>query len=277
MTSAARSSGLNKKAVDDFYDLLDDLMTQFQFQPSQIYNVDETSITCNPKTAKTLIACKGKKQVGSRSSAERGETVTAEICFSASGQFMPPMLIFPRKKENPEYLVGAPLGAWAEFHESGWIQAHIFTKWFKTFIKFSKSSKTTPTLLLLDGHSTHVKNSELIDLAQENGVNILCFPPHCTHRLQPLDVAFMKPLSNFYTEQVSIWMRDNFHRVLQLKHIYEVFGKAFMKAAKMETAVNAFKKTGISPFNRNVFSKDDFVQLVANDNAILHSDNLEGI
>lgn len=36
----------------------------------------------------------------------------------------------------------------------------------------------------------------------KNYIKALCFPPHCTHRMQPLDVAFMKPLSDFYTEAV---------------------------------------------------------------------------
>ena len=72
----------------------------------------------------------------------------------------------------------------------------IFTKWLQRFIEFSKASKETPVLLLLDGHVTHVKNLSEIKLAQENGLIILRFPPHTTHRLQPLDVSYMKPLSN---------------------------------------------------------------------------------
>ena len=64
----------------------------------------------------------------------------------------------------------------------------------------SGASKNNPVLLILDGHSTHNKNLELIDLARENGFVLLCLPLHCSHRMQPLDVSFMKQLSTYYDQ-----------------------------------------------------------------------------
>jgi len=46
-----------------------------------------------------------------------------------------------------------------------------------------------------------------------------------------------------------------------LRKVYGLFGKAFIKACKMETAVNSFKKTGIYPFDASVFTASDFVNL----------------
>ena len=63
-------------------------------------------------------------------SAERGETVSAEICMSATEVYMPLLLIFPRVRENKEFLKEALHGAWAMFDKSGWIQFHLFTPWF---------------------------------------------------------------------------------------------------------------------------------------------------
>ena len=156
-------------------------MDEHKFTANRIYNVDETGISVVPKSCSRIVAVKGRKQVGAKTAAERGETVTAEICMSASGSYMPPMLIFPRVKENPEFVEGAPSGAWAEYHKSGWIQIDLFTKWFRKFIEFANLL----FLLLLDEHSSHVKNIDIINLAREHGVVILCFPPHCIHRMQP--------------------------------------------------------------------------------------------
>ena len=75
----------------------------------------------------------------------------------AAGAFMPAMLIFPRVKENLEFMQDAPSGAWAEFHKTGYMQSDIFTKWFKKFVEFSHATPENPVLLLLDGHATHVK------------------------------------------------------------------------------------------------------------------------
>ena len=211
--------------------------------------MDETGISCNPKSQLKVVALKGRRQVGCKTSAERGTNVTAVICNSASGKYMPPTLIFPRKKENKSYLEGAPPGAFAEFNGSGWIELETCTKWLKRFVEFLNASNETPVLLLLDGHVTHVKNLDAIKIAQENGVVMLCFHPHCTHRMKPLDVSYMKPLSNYYTGVVNGWMRDHPYSTIDVKDIYALFTVAYLKASTMETAINGFRKTGIHPFN----------------------------
>jgi hypothetical protein len=216
-------------------------------------------VTSNAKSQPKVIASTGRRQVGTLTSAERGQLVTAEICFSADGSYMPPMLIFPRKRMKPELLDGAPPGAWAECHPSGWMQAEIFMSWFKRFITFSRATKETRVMLLLDGHATHTKNLDLIDLARDNGVILLCFPPHCTHRMQPLDVSFMKLLSTYYADSMKSWLRSHPGRVVTQYQITGLFGKAFLKAASMETAVNGFRKTGIWPVQRDVFTEVDFL------------------
>nr|CAI5844952.1 unnamed protein product [Callosobruchus analis] len=71
------------------------------FAPDRIYNCHETGVSVVPKTKPKVIARKGRKQVGSITFAENGTTVTIEICFSASGQYMPPMMVFARKRMNP--------------------------------------------------------------------------------------------------------------------------------------------------------------------------------
>uniref|UniRef100_A0ABD2X603 DDE-1 domain-containing protein n=1 Tax=Trichogramma kaykai TaxID=54128 RepID=A0ABD2X603_9HYME len=216
-----------------------------------------TGITVCPKSSPRVVSSIGTRQVGTKTAAGRGETVSAEICMSATGTFMPPMLIFPRARENPDYLENKPPGAWAVFDKSGWMQCHIFTKWFKKFIEFSRASATNPVLLVLDGHASHVKNLEVIDLARENNVHILCLPPHCSHKIQPLDVGFMKPLSTYYTEALRAFQRAK--GTVAMKNIFGIFGSAFLKAARLETAVNSFKKCGIEPCNPGVFTESDFV------------------
>ncbi|XP_051158509.1 uncharacterized protein LOC127279895 [Leptopilina boulardi] len=257
-TSAARASGFNKADVTKFYDLLEEIILKHKLTAKRMFNVDEFGTSVVPKCVSKIVALKGKHQVASRKSAKRGQLVTAEVCFSADGQYMPPMLIFPRKRDKQKCLNGKPEGAWAEFNDNGWIDSGIFTRWFKEFIKFTKCTEKSPVLLILDGHASHVKNLNVIDLAQENGVIILCLPPHCTHRLQPLDVSFMKPLSLNYAKEVQKWLRIHPNRVVSMFEIFSIFGKAFEAAATLGTAKNGFEKTGIWPFNRNLFTDADF-------------------
>lgn len=266
-TSAARASGFNPVAVSKFFALLTDVVDKNKLTASQIFNVDETGITCVPKSQSKVIACRGRRQVGAITSAERGQTITAEICMGADGSYMPPMLIFPRVRNKAELMDGGPPGAWAEVHPSGWIQTDLFLKWFDKFIIFSRASKTHKVLLLFDGHVTHTKSLALIDKARDNGIILLCFPPHCTHKLQPLDVAFMKPLSLYYSDEVKKWLREHTkdHRVVTQLQISSLFGKAYLKVSTMTTAINGFRATGIWPVDANIFKEDDFLPSAATD------------
>ncbi|XP_047022728.1 MFS-type transporter clz9-like [Helicoverpa zea] len=257
-TSVARAMGFNMVSVNRFFDLLEEVIDQHKFLPTNIYNVDETGLTTVPKRQSRIIALKGRKQVGLASSAERGQLTTAVLCVSASGNYVPPLLIFPRVRMKAELLDGAPPGTVSVCHPSGWIQSDIFVEWLNHFISSVKPKKEDPVLLLLDGHSTHTKNLPLIEKARDNGVVILSFPPHCTHRLQPLDVSIMGPLSAYYTQEVNSWLRNNPGRVVTQFQLARLFGAAYCKAATIQNAVSGFSKTGIFPTNRTVFGEADF-------------------
>lgn len=252
-TSAARAAGFNKQAVEQFFNFLGNVYDEHKLSPDRIYNCDETGVSVVPKTKSKIIARKGRKQVGSITSAERGTTITIEICFSASGQYMPPMMVFPRKRMDPQLMLNAAPGAWGVCSDSGWMTAELFLGWFKKFVEFSGATVDRPVLLLLDGHSTHTQNLDVINEARSNGVIILCFPPHTTHRLQVADVAYMKPLSTYYDQQITAWLRSHPGMVVTVRQVAEIFGKAFIQASTMATAVNGFKKCGIWPYNPTVF------------------------
>ncbi|CAH1976571.1 unnamed protein product [Acanthoscelides obtectus] len=74
--SALGQWGFNKVAVDKFYSLLGEIYDKYNLRPDRIYNCDETGISWVSKTKSIIIAEKGRKQVGSLSSPERGQTVT---------------------------------------------------------------------------------------------------------------------------------------------------------------------------------------------------------
>nr|CAI5849746.1 unnamed protein product [Callosobruchus analis] len=68
------------------------------------------------------------KQVGCLSSAERGQLVTAEICFNVAGTYVPPMLIYPRKRMKNELLDDAPPGFWGACSDNGSPSCEAFCK-----------------------------------------------------------------------------------------------------------------------------------------------------
>lgn len=102
-------------------------------------------------------------------------------------------------------------------------------------------------------------NLDVILAARENFVTIVCLSPHCTDRMQPLDKAFMSPFKTYYTEEIERWLKHNPGRKVTIYQIGELFGRAFLKAASYQTAVNGFRATGLFPVNRDYFTEADFL------------------
>ncbi|VEN44176.1 unnamed protein product, partial [Callosobruchus maculatus] len=256
--SAARIKSFTPEKVSRFFDLYEPEYNKIRDPFQRVFNVDETGITIVQHKHSKVISLKGKKQISSLTSAERGKLITIITCVNASGVYIPPVIIFPRKNMKAELMLGAPAGAVAECHISGWVQTDIFTRWFKHFMKFAKPTATDPVLLVLDGHYSHTRNIELIDLAKENHVTIICLPPHSTNKMQPLDVAFMSPLKTYYAQEIENWLREKQLNVVSPYSIASIFGKAYNRAATMETSCSGFRKTGLVPLNRNIFRDYDF-------------------
>ncbi|GFY08289.1 SET and MYND domain-containing protein 5 [Trichonephila clavipes] len=184
-TSLARATSFNKTNVNTFFAKYQEVLSKYQFLPECIYNMDETGITTVHTPAK-VIAPKGKKQVGSMTSCERGTNITIICNINAVGNSVLPMMLFPRVNFKNHMLKGAPPGTVGTAHISGWSNAKIFVEFLRHFISHVKCSVNQPVLLLLNNHESHV-SIEAITLAKNHGIVMLTFPPHTSHKLQPLD------------------------------------------------------------------------------------------
>ena len=120
--------------------------------------MDESGISVVQKSCQKVIGLKGKHQIGSISSAERGINTTVVCCNKAAGQYVPPLVIFKRKRMPAELSNGAPIGSVVTCNDSGWMDGDTFTKWLQHSVDFVKPTADKKVLLVLDGHSTHVKN-----------------------------------------------------------------------------------------------------------------------
>ncbi|XP_072401561.1 uncharacterized protein [Diabrotica undecimpunctata] len=146
-TSIHRAKGFNKENVTHFFDILEAAFENHNYSAGRVFNVDETGLSIVQSKVQYVLALRGSKQVGALTSAETGSLVTAVLCMSAGGIFVPPYLIFPEKKNNVLLKKGAPPGSKIVCHPSGWIQTHIFTEWFLYFIEKVKPSQNDPVLV----------------------------------------------------------------------------------------------------------------------------------
>jgi len=60
-------------------------------------------------------------------------------------------------------------------------------------------------LVLLDNHESHLY-LPVIDFCKDNGIVLLSFSPHCSHKLQPLDRSVYGPFKKFVNREMDQWM-----------------------------------------------------------------------
>jgi len=152
-------------------------MDTIQHNPARLYNCDETDITIVQHKHMKILGLKGKRQISSLQSAERGSLVTAVTCMSPTGHFVPPLLVFPRKNMKQELMNGTPLDQSTRAIPRGGYRARFFSQWFLHFIKHTKPTKEDPVVLVPDRHYSHTRKLEVITSARENHVDIICLPP----------------------------------------------------------------------------------------------------
>ena len=264
-TSIARATAFNRYNVDMFFNHYNSIINRpnFQLEPRLIWNLDETGVNTVQGTSK-ILSEKGLKQVGQITSAERGVLITMCCCVSAVGATLPPAYIFPRVNFGDHMLNGAPNGSLGLATPSGWMNCELFVVVLKHFIKHMNVSKNNPAILVMDNHESHV-TLQTIDTARENGLIILSFPPHCSHRMQPLDVSIYGPFKRYFNTACNDWMMTNPGRALTIYDIGTLSGQAYDRAFIPANVTAGFKRTGIYPVNRNVFTDDLFLPSVPTD------------
>lgn len=256
-TSVARAKGFNKREVGRFYENLEALTVKYDIDASRLYNMDETGISTTTNKPPKVLSTKGKKQVGIIASAERGQLTSVIGCCNAAGSFLPPFLIFARKKMQPRLLDGAPPGTQGTCTPNGWTSGEVFLDWMQFFVEHVRPTPEKKVLLLLDNHESH-KYYPALDYASKNNVVILSLAPHTTHKMQPMDVAVYGPLKTYFEREVNVFQKSHPGRIINQYDVAKLLSPAFLKSAVAINAVHGFERPGIWPVNKYAFGDEDY-------------------
>ena len=245
-----RAFNATKEVIDDYFGKLGAICARLNIlsKPMQIYNIDEVGVSIVHKPGKVITEL-GRRCVWSVTSAEKGKNHTILACVSASGFVLPPFMIYPRKRVTENIKENAFPGTNFNCSDSGWVNADLYLEWFKFFL--SSIPPARPVLLIEDGHASHI-SIEVIELARENAVYLLCLPSHTTHILQPLDVGVFKSLKSHYSRECRKYLMDHPGQVITPHNIASLIGKAWPLALTPVNIMAGFKKGGAFPLNPGV-------------------------
>lgn len=117
-----------------------------------------------------------------------------------------------------------------------------------------------PVLLILDGHSSHTTNFEMLEYTEEKEIVLLCLSSHSTQALQPLDMSFFKPLKDYFKQVADTFMFSNKDKIINKDVAGKLIGTAWKKVATISNSTSGFLATGIYPYNRDTIP-DYFYQI----------------
>jgi hypothetical protein len=236
-----------------YFVVLQQKIIQYNIEPHNCYNMDEKGFLIghlqkgkriSPKAlmkAQKLI-CTGKD------GARRWILLIATIC--ADGSSLPPALIYKatsgnlqdtwlqdyKPEEHPCWFASSP---------NGWTSDELGLSWLQSLFdpQTSEKAKRDWRLLMLDGHGSHC-TLDFLEWCHKRRILVAIYPPHSTHRLQPLDVSLFRPLATYYSQALDAHTRQS----LDLSSVSKR-DLAFDKASSEENIWSGWRKTGIEPWD----------------------------
>ncbi|GFS21215.1 tigger transposable element-derived protein [Elysia marginata] len=168
-----------------------------------------------------------------------------------------------------------PPGSVVEGHPkaTGWMTRQNFLSFLEHFIKYTKPTKDSPVLLLLDNHKSHV-SLDAIKFCRQDYVTMLSLPPHCSHELQPLDKTVYGPFKTFCNQASDRWCHDatNRGKPMTIHTLPSIVNYRFTHAFNQKNILSGFKSTGIYPSDRNIIPEDRFLPSYTTDRPMLGSE-----
>ena len=169
-----------------------------QFQPEDIYNMDETGLYWrrmpNGGLSKGKIAGQTKDKT----------RISIAIATNATGSDRMPLWIIGRSK-TPRALRGVnfhALGCVWRWNDKAWMRHGIMEEWLRSF--YGRISMGRRVLLLLDNCSAHTV--AVAKAPPPPRIQILFFPANATSVYQPLDQGIIQNLKHYYRKKWMYWM-----------------------------------------------------------------------
>ncbi|CAH0727259.1 unnamed protein product, partial [Brenthis ino] len=265
--NSARAQKLNKDIVQQHFTAIKKLYDELDIprHPERLYNIDEKGCRLTLHHQQYVLAQKGNKRVHFIAQ-EHAENVTIAMCVNASGNSVPPMIIFKGKRLRPEFNDNLPDGTIVKMAPKGSMTTDLFIDFIHHLGNYKSPGKC---LLVFDGAASHL-DARIVDAADENNIVLYCLPSNTTHELQPLDKSVNKSYEHHWDEEVLLYAYRHPDRKLTKARFNKIFSKVWPKCVTQDNIKNGFRATGLHPYNPNAIPEQAFAPSILTQRPILH-------
>ena len=103
----------------------------------------------------------------------------------------------------------------------------------------------------------------------------LSFPPHCSHKLQPLDRTVFGPFKKYVSMSQDNWMRNNPGKTMTIYDLPGIARESWPKAAQPSSITKGFEVSGVFPFNNEIFTDVEFAPSTVTDRPLTKIDGTD--
>ncbi len=245
---------IREEDIRDCYQRFKAVVEQHAIQQDDIYNFDESGFNIGVGKERWVITLRPNYRNVMPNSANR-ERVTLIETISASGSYLPPMIIAIGKTWLESWFSNdLPDATLFGLSENGYANDQLMLEYIKHFDMHTKKRTIgTTRLLMFDGYGAH-HTKEFINFCDEFNIIPFCLVPHTSHLTQPLDVGLFQPMKHWHSEAVERAARSGcrtFNKTEFFHALHWIRQKTFTK----RNILSAWTKSGYFPFNIELIIK----------------------
>ena len=233
--------------------------------PCNRYNADEFGLMEGMGNNAFVLGEAFRKFILSKDAHKR-RWITIIACVSATGQSLPPLIIFSGANVQQQWFPDTEDQPYEDWYftisSNGWTNTDIGLKWLKeVFIPNTKPANPMEwRLLLLDGHNSHT-TEEFMWTCLINRIYIVFLPSHSSHVWQPLDVAVFSVLKRRFRS----WFRERCYgrasEATDKTDFLRALGMAWKEVLGVSRYIlKGFETTGIWPVDRKLALSNPYVK-----------------
>ena len=181
--------------------------------------------------------------------------MTVIVAVVASGEALPPTLLFDTKTVKGSHLRYCDREVILKATGTGWSSSEIFVEWVEQVLVSRLNALSNPynkIVLFLDCSRTHLGVRGLT-VCKKAGVSAVVFPSHATDITQPLDRALFRGVKCQYWKLQDLFVKSNLGRCLGVARFVSFVEEAWYQTCTGEKVRIAIRYTDLVPHNVETF------------------------